>query len=205
MTPYRLLSVLLSYPQQDLLDALPDIDERLAADEAAARNLTPLLAYLRSQPLITLQENYVDTFDRNPAHALHLFEHVHGESRARGQALVDLLQTYRVHGLAPIPNELPDHIPLFLEFLGSIDAAAAQALLEDALPVLAAIGERLARQGSPYAGVFAALGTPTRTLAATPSHPMAQVLACQACTPDGSEPLLQPDVTSAKEPPSCLP
>ena len=104
-----------------------------------------------------MQENYVATFDRNRAHSLHLFEHVHGESRDRGQAMVDLLETYRQHGFEPVVSELPDHVPLFLEFLGVIDPAVAQDLLDDAIHVRAAIGSRLARNESPYASVFVVL------------------------------------------------
>ncbi|MCR2493331.1 nitrate reductase molybdenum cofactor assembly chaperone, partial [Salmonella enterica] len=83
----------------------------------AEETLQPLIGHLASQDLIALQETYVATFDRNRAHSLHLFEHVHGESRDRGQAMVDLLETYRQHGFEPVVSELPDHVPLFLEFL----------------------------------------------------------------------------------------
>jgi nitrate reductase delta subunit len=82
--------------------------------------LAPLLDELRSRPLIELQENYVATFDRSPSHSLHLFEHVHGESRDRGQAMVDLMDEYRRDGFEPLETELPDYVPLFLEFLGAL-------------------------------------------------------------------------------------
>src|SRR5690606_39570854 len=131
----------------DGLDAYPEAQDLLA----------PLTDYLKTHDLIALQENYVATFDRQPACSLHLFEHVHGESRDRGQAMVDLLQEYRRHGLEPGAAELPDHVPLFLEFLGVIEPAQAGALLDDAIHVLAAIGARLARDGSPYSTVFAVL------------------------------------------------
>ena len=149
MSLYRLLSALLSYPEQELLDALPEIDAALAEHPWAGETLEPLTAWLGGQAPIPLQETYVATFDRNRSHSLHLFEHVHGESRDRGQAMVDLLQTYRDHGFEPVVSELPDHVPLFLEFLGVIDADQAQALLDEAIHVLAAIGSRLARGDSP--------------------------------------------------------
>ncbi len=110
-----------------------------------------------------MQEHYVATFDRNPSHALHLFEHVHGESRDRGQAMVDLIEEYRKYGVEPAANELPDYVPLFLEVLGHMDATGhgeqATALLGDAIHVLAAVGERLARDGTSYAAVFDVLLT----------------------------------------------
>ncbi|HBL65691.1 MAG TPA: nitrate reductase molybdenum cofactor assembly chaperone, partial [Achromobacter sp.] len=116
-----MLSALLSYPEPDLLDALGEVEAALADDPDAEEALQPLVAYLATNDLITVQENYVATFDRNRSHSLHLFEHVHGESRDRGQAMVDLLDTYRQHGFEPVVSELPDHVPLFLEFLGVID------------------------------------------------------------------------------------
>ena len=149
MSLYRLLSALLSYPEQELLDALPEIDAALAEHPWAGETLEPLTAWLGGQALIPLQETYVATFDRNRSHSLHLFEHVHGESRDRGQAMVDLLQTYRDHGFEPVVSELPDHVPLFLEFLGVIDADQAQALLDEAIHVLAAIGSRLRARRQP--------------------------------------------------------
>ena len=85
MSLYRLLSALLSYPEQELLDALPEIDAALAEHPWAGETLEPLTAWLGGQALIPLQETYVATFDRNRSHSLHLFEHVHGESRDRGQ------------------------------------------------------------------------------------------------------------------------
>src|SRR5690606_14949982 len=157
MSLYRILSALLMYPEQPLIDALLEIDDALDAHPEAQDQLSPLTDYLKTHSLIELQENYVATFDRQPACSLHLFEHVHGESRDRGQAMVDLLQEYRRHGLEPGVAELPDHVPLFLEFVGVIEPAQAGALLDDAIHVLAAIGARLGRDGSPYSTVFAVL------------------------------------------------
>ena len=128
MNLYRLLSALLSYPEPELLDALGDVESALADYPDAEEALQPLVGYLATHDLIAVQENYVATFDRNRSHSLHLFEHVHGESRDRGQAMVDLLDTYRGHGFEPVVSELPDHVPLFLEFLGVIEPAQAQDL-----------------------------------------------------------------------------
>jgi nitrate reductase delta subunit len=83
---YRVLSLLLDYPEQPLIDALPELDSALAdVEPALCAQLAPLFAHLGGEPsLIALQETYVGTFDRQPAHSLHLFEHLHGEDRARG-------------------------------------------------------------------------------------------------------------------------
>jgi nitrate reductase delta subunit len=116
MQIYRILSALLSYPQAELQAAVPEIRQALADEPDSLESLEPLLDYLSTTALIPLQENYVGTFDRTPSVALHLFEHIHGESRDRGQAMVDLIEEYRRHGFEPEASELPDYVPLFLEF-----------------------------------------------------------------------------------------
>lgn len=200
---YRLLSALLDYPEPELLEALPEIDRLLAATpdtHQAHEKLTPLLDTLRSTDLITLQEHYVATFDRNPSHALHLFEHVHGESRDRGQAMVDLIEEYRKYGVEPAANELPDYVPLFLEVLGQMEAtghgAEASALLGDAIHVLAAIGGRLTRDGTAYAGIFDVLRTRTdvqpQALTEPPIRDMDEAMERFGPSADGVEPLLRP-------------
>ncbi|HYG41498.1 MAG TPA: nitrate reductase molybdenum cofactor assembly chaperone [Bordetella sp.] len=194
MSPYRILSALLTYPEQALVDALLEIDDALDAYPEAQDQLSPLTDYLKTHGLIELQENYVATFDRNPSHSLHLFEHVHGESRDRGQAMVDLLQEYRRHGFEPDAAELPDHVPLFLELLGLIDPEQAGLLLDEAIHVLAAIGARLGRAGSPYSTVFAVLRGMTlvvpREQTEPPVRDMDEAMETYGVGADGVEPLL---------------
>ncbi|MDF3849072.1 MULTISPECIES: nitrate reductase molybdenum cofactor assembly chaperone [Achromobacter] len=196
MSPYRLLSALLCYPEADLLDALGEVETALAAYPDAEETLQPLMEYLATHDLISLQENYVATFDRNRSHSLHLFEHVYGESRDRGQAMVDLLDTYREHGFEPVVSELPDHVPLFLEFLGVVDPDLAQELLDDAIHVLAAIGSRLARSESPYACIFAVLRAQSRVVpreqTEAPVRDMDEAMETFGAGADGVEPLLRP-------------
>ncbi|QNM95153.1 nitrate reductase molybdenum cofactor assembly chaperone [Chitinimonas koreensis] len=196
MSLYRILSALLSYPEQDLLDARAEIDAALAEHPAARDALQPLTDLLAGHGLIALQENYVATFDRNPAHSLHLFEHVHGESRDRGQAMVDLLEEYRRHGFEPGVAELPDHVPLFLEYLSLVEPELAQALLGDAIHVLAAIGRRLARDESPYGAAFAVLCSLTPVVPQERTDPpvrdMDEALETFGPGADGVEPLLRP-------------
>ena len=200
MPLYPILSALLAYPEPEQLDALPEIDAALAEWPQARALLAPVTAMLRSETLITLQENYVATFDRNPAHSLHLFEHVHGESRDRGQAMVDLIDEYRREGFEPAASELPDYVPLFLEFLGALAAdgkeARAEQLLGEAIHVLAAIGDRLARNQSPYAAVFAVLRTLTDVQPQPQQEPpvrdMDEALETFGPGADGVEPLLAP-------------
>ena len=161
MKTLKLLAVLLSYPSEELVDALPEIARRLNAETALRRAtqdaLAGLLAELRREDLLDLQEGYVAQFDAGRSTSLHLFEHVHGDSRDRGQAMVDLNALYARSGFVIKVNELPDYLPALLEFLAARPAAEVHELLEDCVHILRAVGERLAAGGSPYAAVFAAL------------------------------------------------
>ena len=161
MRTYLALSALLSYPETDMLAALPEIRAALAAESlvprAARRGLDGLLAELAVADLYDLQERYVSLFDRSRALSLHLFDHVHGESRDRGQALVDLGDRYRERGFDVSGNELPDFLPLFLEYLSLLPAGEAKEQLAETGHVLRAIGDGLARRGSRYAALLAAL------------------------------------------------
>lgn len=198
MTLYPVLSALLGYPEAPLQAAMPEIEQALDAWPAARAGLAPLTGPLRDSPLIALQEHYVATFDRNPAHSLHLFEHVHGESRDRGQAMVDLIDEYRRAGFEPVANELPDYVPLFLEFLGALaddgQAQRAEQLLGEAIHVLAAICDRLARHDSPYATVFTVLRSMTSVQPEARTDPpvrdMDEALELFGPGTDGVEPLL---------------
>ena len=107
--------------------------------------------------LYDLQERYMLLFDRTRSLSLHLFEHVHGESRDRGQAMVDLLTLYEEAGYLPTATELPDYLPLFLEFAAEQAPAAALDLVGQPGHVFAALKERLDKRQSSYAAVFSAL------------------------------------------------
>lgn len=158
---FKVLSLLLSYPTEELQQAAPALGAALAEDGLLAEREHPrlyrLIAQLGGRDLYDLQERYVLLFDRTRSLSLHLFEHVHGESRDRGQAMVDLQTMYAEHGLAVSARELPDFLPLFLEFLGTRPLAEARELLGQPLHVLTALRERLDKRGSDYAPVFAAL------------------------------------------------
>ena len=161
MKTLKLLAVLLSYPSVELVAALPELAQRLNA-ETALRSATQdalasLLAELKREDLLDLQERYVAQFDAGRATSLHLFEHVHGDSRDRGQAMVDLNALYRKSGFVLAVNELPDYLPALLEYLAGRPAEEVHELIEDCVHILRAVGERLIASGSPYAAVFAAL------------------------------------------------
>ena len=143
MKLFKALSALLCYPEPELQQGIGDVRAVLADEPVYLAQLEPLLTHLAQTDLVELQEQYVQTFDRTPSHSLHLFEHVHGEDRARGQAMVDLLEEYRKHGFDVTADELPDYVPLFLEFLSECDSDEALNVLGDAVHVLAHLGGTL--------------------------------------------------------------
>lgn len=161
MTTLRLLSALLQYPSKDLQAAVPAIRAALAGDGLLSKSqiisLEPLLVALDDGDLIEAQESYVDLFDRGRLHSLHLFEHVHGESRDRGQAMVDLRERYLLAGLEPVSNELPDFLPQFLEYCSVLPSEAALEQLAEPGAVLSALAERLEKRASPYAAILTIL------------------------------------------------
>lgn len=166
---FKALSALLSYPTEELCAAIPDITaaieaEGLVSDEAG-KHLRPLLADLATLDLYDLQERYVELFDKTRRHSLHLFEHIHGESRDRGQAMVDLAEHYRRGGLVVAANELPDFIPLFLEFLSARPFEEARGLLNETAHIFSLLEERLAKRNAGYAAVFTAI----RSIAGEPT------------------------------------
>jgi nitrate reductase delta subunit len=165
MVTFKALAELLVYPEPELLAALGEIGTAIEGEGLLPRRervaVASFLGELRDSDLYELQERYVALFDRTRALSLHLFEHVHGESRDRGQAMVNLLQVYRDHGLELAANELPDYLPVFLEYLSQRPFAEAKTNLAETSHILRELGTRLLRKGSGYAAVFSALLTLT--------------------------------------------
>ena len=155
------LSLILSYPTHELQKAMPEIGTVLASDTrltaAASRALRPLVESLAERDIYDLEEEFVMLFDRSRTLSLNLFEHVHGESRDRGSAMVSLVETYRSAGFDPATSELPDHLPVLLEFLATRPPAEAQEILADAAHIFEALNARLARRESSYDAVFKGL------------------------------------------------
>jgi nitrate reductase molybdenum cofactor assembly chaperone NarJ/NarW len=161
MLVFRAFSALLSYPSEEMRQALPEItDVILAAQIVAPRERQDLLDLIdelqRDEPLAT-EERYVDLFDRGRALSLHLFEHLHGESRDRGEAMVELKQIYERAGFELSTRELPDYLPVVLEYLSCRDLAEARAMLADCAHILTTIGRSLVARRSHYAAVLQAL------------------------------------------------
>ena len=150
-----ILSHLLRYPTEEVQQVAPELVMALELDGVLKggqiEEVKPLVQSLIDDELLDLQEDYSLLFDRGRALSLHLFEHVHGESRDRGQAMVDLRDRYEAQGLEIAANELPDYLPLFLEYLSVLPPA--QAIEELAQPgvIIAALAQRLEEKGTPYA------------------------------------------------------
>ena len=161
MRIYRAIAALLQYPTAGLAGAAGEIaaaaKEEPLLSRGAREAVGRVAAGLSVGDLLSAQEAYVGLFDRSRGLSLHLFEHIHGESRDRGQAMVNLAEHYAARGYVIDGNELPDYLPLFLEFLSLAEPAEAADLLADVAHILAAIRIRLERRGSDYAGLFRAL------------------------------------------------
>ena len=158
---YRALALLLTYPTTDLQRLAPEALALIEAETLVSKTLRKALGRLVSEitggDIYDLQEAYTELFDRTRSLSLNLYEHVHGESRDRGEAMVALAELYRANDLHLSANELPDFLPVFLEFLSTLPEAHAASLLGEATHVLDAMGERLKTRGSAYRAICGAL------------------------------------------------
>jgi len=157
----RALAWLLRYPDAGLRAAAAELGAALRDEEALAAGrlaeLDALVRRLASAPGLRLEAEYVELFDRGRRTALHLFEHVHGDSRDRGPAMVDLIKTYDRAGLQLVPDELPDYLPVVLEFASTQPPAQAREFLRESAHIVRAIFSALLERQSPYASVLAAV------------------------------------------------
>jgi len=157
----RVLAALLGYPGAQLRADLPEMAELLATEAALAPSrraeLDALMLSLARTEALQAESDYVELFDRGRATSLHLFEHVHGDSRERGPAMIDLGQTYEKAGLVLAEGELPDYLPAVLEFVSTQPAREARAFLGEMSHIFNAIFGALQHHGSAYASVLGAL------------------------------------------------
>ncbi len=157
----KVISLLLDYPAEPLREGYLELAKAISG----AREISPeqrgelrlLLEELTGGELMDAQERYSELFDKGRALSLLLFEHVHGESRDRGQAMVDLMAQYEAAGFAIGVRELPDYIPLYLEYLATREDLEAREGLADVAHLLALLAARLQERESPHAACFRAL------------------------------------------------
>lgn len=161
MKTLKVLAVLLSYPDIKVYKNIDDLTEVLKQESLLSKKtLKELLSFIedyKNKDFLELQERFVATFDRSRAHCLNLFEHIHGESRDRGQAMVDLIDMYAKKNLFLDKKELPDYLPLFLEYLSLCDTEEVIASLGDTIDIIALISGHLKKNKSPYRAIFLAL------------------------------------------------
>jgi nitrate reductase delta subunit len=157
----RALARLLAYPDAALRAQVPVLLDALRSEGALGRarlaELEALCEQLASHDSYALEARYVETFDRGHQTSLHLFEHVHGDSRERGPALLDLRQTYAQAGLLLDADELPDHLGVVLEYASTQPPQLAREFLGELTHILNAVFTALVQRGSPYASVVAAV------------------------------------------------
>jgi nitrate reductase delta subunit len=163
MISFKALGALLDYPTPELQSALDEVEQALGEERAIPavelEGVRALIGRLRSTDIMDAQEYWIGLFDRSKRLALHLYEHSHGESRDRGQAMVNLALTYRMNGFELNAAEMPDYLPLFLEFLSVIPDVHARRYLTDAIDIIEALRIRLEERDSTYAAVLGALVT----------------------------------------------
>ncbi|MBA4266146.1 MAG: nitrate reductase molybdenum cofactor assembly chaperone [Comamonadaceae bacterium] len=157
----RVLAHLLRYPDTEFRAHTGEMQQALQAEAALSASrlveLDALLRQLGSRPALDVESDYVELFDRGRRTALHLFEHVHGDSRDRGPAMIDLIQTYEKGGLYLGPAELPDHLSVVLEFASTQPPPQAREFLGEIAHIVRVIFSALAGRQSPYASVLAAV------------------------------------------------
>jgi len=157
MLIYKILSALLEYPDKELFENLPEIrkmlDESVDSDVAEWAALKKFVSWLESGDPTEIQADYVKTFDMTPEHSLHLTHHLFGDDsdRNRGPALIDLSEMFKEYGVKSVTNELPDYLPLILEFASYLDESEATVFLADVNKVLGLLTENLTKAESPYA------------------------------------------------------
>jgi nitrate reductase delta subunit len=199
MLTYKALGALLTYPDEELLEGLSDIADALGQERllpaAQLDGIGELIGEMLGEDLMDLQERYVSMFDRSRRLSLHLYEHLHGESRDRGTAMATLAELYRVHGFEMTARELPDFLPMVCEFLSFLDDAVARNVLAEAAPILEALARRLTERESRYAAVLHALVS----LSAQPAD-AAEVEAILAATPADADSLESLDKEWEDEP-----
>lgn len=157
----RSLAALLAYPSAELQAHAGALRDAMAAEQmlshAERRRLEPLLRRIEGEDLLDVQAAYSELFDRSRSLSLHLFEHVHGDNRERGQAMIDLGRQYIESGFFLEASELPDFVPVFLEYASCLPPGEARETLAQPAHVFTALAERLGKRGSDYAAIFHAL------------------------------------------------
>lgn len=159
---YKIFSTLLSYPNDELKNSINSTQEILKNEkilsDSSLKSMDEFIFYIKKNNLLFLQESYVSIFDRQKHFSLYLFEHIHGDSKERGMAMIDLNDLYKKSNFEILKqNELPDFIPVFLEYLSLISKEQASLLLGEIINIITTLRIRLNVIKSPYYIIFSIL------------------------------------------------
>lgn len=204
-TLFKLLSALFEYPDEAMLHALPElitiIGEDTSIKPAERAALASFIGWLADSDATEAQARYVKTFDMTPEHALHLTHHLFGDDKNRGPALIDLGEYYKSYGLEMGTNELPDYLPLVLEFASMLEPVEAQVFLDPFAKAIAQLGANLGAAESPWAPLVRLIEAYAR-LVPTMFIPAAQPITDSVCNDDDCE---TPVTWDASTPPTVQP
>ena len=155
MKLYTVLARLLDYPTPELMNHLSEITEVIDSDSEVNRSevkeLREFISWLQLHGLTGIQQVYVQTFDMVPEHDLHMTHHIHGDSRDRGPAFIDLTEHFKANGLEMKDGEIPDYLPLLLEYVSTLGDDECRFFLADVGKILAILADNLEKADSPYA------------------------------------------------------
>ncbi|MBT3827317.1 MAG: nitrate reductase molybdenum cofactor assembly chaperone [Nitrosomonadales bacterium] len=168
MNDYKLLSVFLDYPNKDFMDNVPEfynyINQSTSLKKDEKKIIMDYLENIENKSLIELQGEYVKIFDMNAEHSLYLTHHLFGDDKNRGPALIDLEQLYEEYGFIKTTNELPDYLPLLLEFANSLEGDESNAFLSHANKVLKVLEENLKKVSKHYSGLVSIIEKRSRLI-----------------------------------------
>ena len=158
---YKIISLLITYPNEEIYNFLPQVNSSLKdehlLDAGSISGINVFVDFFAREPLTFWQEHYVQLFDYSRSVSLYLFEHVHGDSKDRGQAMVDLIDLYTENGLHIKRPELPDYLPVFLEFLAMQTHSKAMDYLSEIIDIVGFIHRKLEEKDNPYKYLLAAI------------------------------------------------
>lgn len=158
---FKILSILLTYPEKEVIEFLPEVISSLSSEGILKKHeidgVGQFIEYFTAQEITDWQEHYVQLFDYSQTVSLNLFEHVHGDSKDRGQAMVDLMNFYNENGLEISHTELPDYLPAYLEFLSLQEPLKAADLLAEPVDILEHLYRRLKEKDNHYQYILAAI------------------------------------------------
>lgn len=157
---FKILSVLLTYPEDYITDNLSEIEsivnECKNGNETAVENIFKTMEFYKNHNVDEIQAKYVETFDYSKRHSLNIFEHVHGVSKQRGQAMADLIDVYKKHGMELDVREMPDYIPIFFEFISILDDTERDYYLSQMIEVVSILEHNLGKSDSPWSHIMSA-------------------------------------------------